>query len=89
MVTYKIRYYNYPNDTALADYQVRPLIILNRLQIHEKSCISCFTRYYCLVFHFKRTKLERKHSKIYKGPSENMEKLNSKNKNKSVVIAKK
>ena len=30
-----IRYYNNLNDRALADYQVRPLISLNRLQIHN------------------------------------------------------
>ena len=47
------------------------------------------TQYYCEVFHFGRTKVERKNSKNYKGPLENMQKLTSKNKNKSVIIAKK
>ena len=40
------------------------------------------TQYYCVVFHFAGTKLKRKNSKNYKGPSENVQKLTSKNKNK-------
>ena len=52
-----IRYYNNLYDRALADYQVRPLISLNRLQIHNGiwynkliNCIVHSVSSLCVVF---------------------------------------